>query len=68
MLYVFCSSGLEVTTVSNAFYIAGKYAEAEPLHEWSQSIREHPDMAESLDNRAGLLHSLIRPIFFLEHS
>lgn len=40
--------------------IQGKYAEAEPLYERSQAIREkvlgleHPDVAQSLNDRAGL--------------
>ncbi len=44
----------------------GKYAEAEPLYERSQAIREkvlgpeHPDVAQSLNNRAGLLRSQVR--------
>ncbi|CAM9733325.1 unnamed protein product [Scytosiphon promiscuus] len=46
-------------TLSTAFQ--GKYEEAEPLYERSQAIREkvlgpeHPDVAESLNNRALLL-------------
>ncbi|CAN0571146.1 unnamed protein product, partial [Ectocarpus sp. 12 AP-2014] len=41
----------------------GKHAEAEPLYERSQAIREealgpkHPDVAEVLNNRATLLKS-----------
>ena len=44
----------------------GKYAEAEPLYQRSQAIREkvlgleHPDVAQSLNNRAGLLESQVR--------
>lgn len=43
------------------FGMQGKYAEAAALYERSQSIREkmldpdHPDLAESLNNRAELL-------------
>ena len=46
----------------------GKYAEAEPLFERSQAIREkalgqeHPDVAESLSDRAGLLASWVRVV------
>ena len=44
--------------------IQGKFAEAEPLYERSQVIREkvlgpeHPDVAQSLNNRAGLLSNV----------
>lgn len=44
----------------------GKYGEAEPLYERSQAIREkmlgpeHPDVAVSLNNRAGLLSTQVR--------
>ncbi|CAN0557844.1 unnamed protein product, partial [Ectocarpus sp. 12 AP-2014] len=43
--------------------LQGKYEEAEPLYEQSQAIREkvlgpeHPDVAQSLNNRAVLLES-----------
>ena len=46
----------------------GKYAEAEPLYERSQAIREkalgpeHPDVAQSLNNRAFLLKSQVRAV------
>ena len=46
--------------------IQGNYAEAEPLYERSQAIREkvlgpeHPDVAQSLNNRAELLKSQVR--------
>ena len=44
----------------------GKYNEAEPLYERSQAIREkvlgpeHPDVAQSLNNRALLLKAQVR--------
>ena len=44
----------------------GKYDEAEPLYERSQAIweevlgPEHPDVATSLHNRAGLLEAQVR--------
>ena len=44
----------------------GKYDEAEPLYERSQAIREkvlgpeHPDVATSLHDRAGLLKAQVR--------
>lgn len=44
----------------------GKYAEAEPLYERSQAIREkklgpeHPSMAGLLNNRAALLKAQVR--------
>ncbi|CAB1113194.1 unnamed protein product [Ectocarpus sp. CCAP 1310/34] len=44
----------------------GKYDDAEPLNERSQTIREkvlgpeHPDVAQSLNNRAGLLEAQVR--------
>ncbi|CAN0373132.1 unnamed protein product, partial [Laminaria digitata] len=40
--------------------VQGKYAEAKPLYERSQAIREkvlgpeHPEVAQSLNNRAGV--------------
>lgn len=46
----------------------GKYAEAEPLSERSQAIREkalgpeHPNVAVSLRNRAALLFEQVRDI------
>ena len=46
----------------------GKYAETEPLYERSQTIREkvlgqeHPDVAQSLNNRAGLLMEQVGPV------
>ena len=42
--------------------------EAEPLYERSQAIQEkalgpeHPDVAQSLNNRAGLLESQVRAV------
>lgn len=48
--------------------IQGKYAEAEPLYERSQAIREkilgpdHPDVAQSLNNRAELLVAQVRTV------
>lgn len=47
--------------------LQGKYEEAEPLYERSQAIREkvlgpeHPDVAQSLNNRAVLLYAQVRP-------
>ncbi|CAN0570478.1 unnamed protein product [Ectocarpus sp. 12 AP-2014] len=52
------STKLHLDTLSAVFQ--GKYKEAEPLYERSQEIREkvlgpeHPDVAQSLDNRARL--------------
>ena len=52
--------------LSTAFQ--GKYGEAEPLYERSQAIREkvygpdHPAVAESLNNRAGLLRQQVRAV------
>ena len=52
--------------LSTAFQ--GKYGEAEPLCERSQAIRErilgpeHPDVAQSLNNRAGLLYQQVRAV------
>lgn len=46
----------------------GKYAEAEPLNERSQAIREnvlgpeHSDVANSLNNRAKLFASQVRDV------
>ena len=46
----------------------GKYAEAEPLYERSQAIREkalgpeHPAVATVLNNRASLLESQVRAV------
>ena len=47
----------------------GKYAEAEPLYERSQAIREkalgldHPDVASSLNHRARLLTTQVIHVF-----
>ena len=46
----------------------GKYDEVEPLYERSQAIREkvlgpeHPDVAQSLNNRAALLQAQVRAV------
>lgn len=46
----------------------GKYTEAEPLYDRCQAIEEeilgpeHPSLATTLSNRAGLLTSLVRDI------
>ena len=46
----------------------GKYDEAEPLYERSQAIDEkvlgpeHPDVAQSLNNRAVLLQNQVRAV------
>ena len=49
----------------------GKYNEAEPLYERSQAIREkilgpeHPNVAQSLNNRAELLRAQVRAVRIL---
>ncbi|CAN0448690.1 unnamed protein product, partial [Laminaria digitata] len=47
----------------------GKYAEAKPLYERSQAIREkvlgpeHPEVAQSLNNRAGGNYDEAEPLY-----
>lgn len=65
-----CSSIFDVDTEIRLYHAArciqGKYAEAEPLYERSQAIREkvlgpdHLDVATTLHNRAELLESQVR--------
>ncbi|CAN0382120.1 unnamed protein product [Ectocarpus sp. 8 AP-2014] len=58
-------------SVGFLFDIQGKYAEAEPLYERLQAIQEkvlgpeHPDVATSLNNRAGLLKTCFFTISFI---
>ena len=58
-----------------SFTLQGKYTEAEPLYARSQAILEkvlgpeHPNVASSLNNRAGLLSKQVRTARnFWEHS
>ena len=52
--------------MASLYYHQGKYTEAEPLYERSLAILEkalgpeHPQVAQSLDNYAALLHKLNR--------
>lgn len=58
--------GLPLPSVTPGSSNQGRYAEAEPLYERSQAIREkilgpeHPDVATSLNNRAILLQRQVR--------
>ncbi|CAN0449764.1 unnamed protein product [Pylaiella littoralis] len=59
-------TGLDDTAVSFSFRFQGKYAEAEALYERCQAIEEkalgpeHPSLATTLHNRAGLLEEQLQ--------